>query len=94
MQGRTIAGIIGFVVVGGGIFIFVDNDTEEDFEWGLHIVIFDVGQADAIVMVEPDGKAVIIDAGKNATSAGKIAAFLGDELENGVGVCGFVTVHA
>ena len=32
MQGRTIAGIIGFVVVGGGIFIFVANNVEEDFE--------------------------------------------------------------
>lgn len=64
--------------------------------WGLHVVIFNVGQADAIAIVSADGKACVIDAGHGATAAGAIASFLKNEQENKVGVIttaklGFVT---
>lgn len=59
-------------------------------------MIFDVGQADAIALVSPDGEACVIDAGHGSTAAGKIKTFLGDQNANGAGVIttaklGFVT---
>lgn len=84
--GRALAAVGILVLVGGGIWFFVGNDgTEEEFPWGLHIVVFDVGQADAIAIVSPEGDVVIIDAGHGSTAAGKITDFLGNEIENGVG---------
>ena len=70
--------------------------VDEPFEWGLHIVFLSVGQADAIVMVAPDGDAAVIDAGLGSTAAGAIAGFLTDGAANGVGdvrdvKLGFVT---
>lgn len=70
--------------------------ADEPFEWGLHIVFFDVNQADAIAIVAPNGDAAVIDAGHGSTAAAQIAAFLQDGGANGVGEItdvklGFVT---
>jgi len=54
-------------------------------DWGLHIAILDVGQADAIAIVSPDGDACVIDAGRDAAAGRKLATFLQDASENGVG---------
>jgi beta-lactamase superfamily II metal-dependent hydrolase len=54
--------------------------------WGLHIVVLDVGQADAIVAVSDDGEAMVIDAGHGKTAADRILGFLGDAEQNGFGV--------
>ena len=54
--GRTVAAVAILVLVGGGIWWFVGpGGTEEEFPWGLHIVVFEVGQADAIALVSPGG---------------------------------------
>ena len=50
--------------------------ADEPFEWGLHIVFFSVGQADAIAIVAPNGDAAVIDAGHGTTAARQIADFL------------------
>ena len=74
---------IGAVAVGLIIWflLFVPTDGEPD--WALHIVVLNVGQAGAIVMVDPNGQACVIDAGRGSTAAGRVADFLGDEDENG-----------
>ena len=87
------SGSIGAIAV-GLIFWFALSETEPD--WSLHIVVFNVGQADAIVMLDPNGQTCVIDAGRSSSSADQIADFLADEDENGVGEIttvklGFVT---
>lgn len=76
-------------LVAGGVIIFATATGSllagsEAFAVGLHIVFFDVGQADAIALVAADGEAAVIDAGHGSSSAGRIAGFLRDSGENGV----------
>ncbi len=92
------SGAIGTAVAVGLIIWFASSHVGEEglSDWGLHIVVLDVGQADAIVMVAPEGSACVIDAGRGSTAASKIADFLRDVNENGVGnittvKLGFVT---
>ena len=59
-------------------FMVSDTPTDELPPWGLHIVFFSVGQADAVALLAPDGQACIIDAGHGSTAAGRIADFLLD----------------
>ena len=54
-------------------------------QWGLKIVVFDVGQADAILLLAPNGDVVVIDTGNNYATAKKIANYLGNACINGVG---------
>lgn len=87
------SGSIGAIAV-GLIFWFALSETEPD--WSLHIVVFNVGQADAIVVLDSNGQTCVIDAGRSSSSAEQIADFLADEDENGVGEIttvklGFVT---
>lgn len=53
-------------------------------DWGLKIVIFSVGQADAVVFMTPDGKTAISDMGEHFGDGKLIADFLLGS-ENGVG---------
>ena len=62
-----------------------ENLPKVEAEWGLKIVFFDVGQADAILLLTPNGEVAVIDTGHGSTAAGKIADFLANELRNGVG---------
>lgn len=76
------AGSIGAIAV--GLFLwFATTDNEPD--WGLHIAVLNVGQADAIVMLDPKGKTCIIDAGQGSGAAKRITDFLADKEKNGVG---------
>lgn len=75
-------GSIGAIAV-GLILWFVTTETEPD--WGLHIAVLNVGQADAIVMLDPKGQTCIIDAGQGSGAAKRITDFLADEEKNGVG---------
>ena len=59
--------------------------SQDQGEWGLKIVVFDVGQADAILLLAPNGDAVLIDSGKTAKHAGTIADYLHDTSRNRVG---------
>ena len=70
---------LALIVVGGGTWSVVDSGSAQPpFPVGLHIVLFDVNQADALALVAPNGDAVVIDAGHGSTAAGKVADFLGD----------------
>ncbi len=52
--------------------------------WGLEIMIFSVGQADAIALVGSDGEACVIDAGKDSSAGQRMAKFFRNKSENGV----------
>ena len=56
--------------------------TDED--WGLKLVIFDVGQADAALLLTPDGDAALVDMGKTGTHGRKIATYLSHKAQNRV----------
>ena len=43
--------------------------SQDRDEWGLKIVVFDVGRADAILLLAPNGDAALIDTGKTAENA-------------------------
>ena len=45
-------------------------------EWGLKIIFIDVGQADAILLVTPNGNSILIDTGKSKSDGEKIASIL------------------
>ena len=54
-------------------------------EWGLKIVVFNVGQADAILLLAPNGDAVLIDTGKTNEHGENVADYLVHASRNGVG---------
>lgn len=88
--------VVTAVVVAGGVATGTYLAEPGAADWGLRIVFFNVGQADAIVAVAPDGDVAVIDAAHGATGADSIAAFLADSARNGVGSLtdvkmGFVT---
>lgn len=53
--------------------------------WGLKIVVLNVGQADAIIVLAPNGDVVLVDSGKTKTAGNQVADYLGSETLNGVG---------
>ncbi len=57
----------------------------EPGQWGLKIVVFDVGQADAILLLTPNGDVAVIDTGRRNSDGEKIATYLTDASKNGVG---------
>ena len=59
--------------------------SEDGDEWGLKIVIFNVGNGDALLVLARNGDAAVIDTGRRASNGAQIAAFLGTEALNGVG---------
>ncbi len=54
-------------------------------KWGLKIIFFNLGQADAILLMTPNGDTCLIDSGKNATHGDRVADFLSSKTQNGVG---------
>ena len=54
-------------------------------EWGLKIVFFDFGQADAILLHTPDADVALIDTGRTGTHGMTIAEYLLNPTRNGVG---------
>ena len=54
-------------------------------DWGLKIVVFDVGQADSILLLTPNGDVALIDTGKKDSDSEKIANYLLDPSQNGIG---------
>jgi beta-lactamase superfamily II metal-dependent hydrolase len=54
-------------------------------DWGLKIVIMKVGQADAILVMTPNGDTCLIDSGKNKSNCNQIADLLSSKTVNGVG---------
>ena len=42
--------------------------SDQPGAWGLKIVVFNVGAADAILILAPNGDVVLIDSGKNGTA--------------------------
>lgn len=59
---------------------------DEPDAWGLKIVVFSVGSADAILILAPNGDVVLVDSGKTKTAGDIVADYLGDASANGVGV--------
>ncbi len=59
--------------------------TDGSGKWGLKIVFFNVGQADAILLVTPAGDACLIDSGKTSENGKLIASYLGSKKDNKVG---------
>ena len=83
---KTLIGVTAVTVLTAGVLIFtMSGSGDEEFKWGLHIVIFDVGQADAIAIVAPNEDVVLIDAGKLKRDSQKVAEFLLDLEANRVG---------
>jgi len=58
--------------------------TETDGAWGLKIVFFNVGQADAILLLAPNGDCCLIDSGKTKSHGDSIADYLSSQQVNGV----------
>ena len=54
-------------------------------EWGLKIVVFSVGAADAILILAANGDVVLVDSGKTKTAGDQVADYLADASANGVG---------
>ena len=55
-------------------------------QWGLKIVFFDVGQADAILLIVPNGDVALIDTGRTKDHGEMITQYLMNGDLNGVGV--------
>lgn len=55
-----------------------------DNDWGLKIVVFNVGQGDGTLLLTPNGQAVIIDMGRKKEHGERMASFLLNQNENGV----------
>ena len=54
----------------------IEPVTTAPGEWGLQIVFFDVGQADAILLIAPNNDTVLIDTGETNAHGVKIAGYL------------------
>ena len=54
-------------------------------QWGLKIVVFDVGQADAILLLAPNGDVVVIDIGTSKRGSKAIINYLANSARNGIG---------
>ncbi len=59
-------------------------------EWGLKIVVLNVGQSDAILVFAPNGDVCLIDSGKTESAGKKIYDYLNTELLNGIGKLGTI----
>ena len=59
--------------------------TDAPGQWGLKIVVLNVGQADAILVMAPNGDVVLIDSGKTNSAGTQIADFLAAPALNGIG---------
>jgi len=59
--------------------------TNSDGDWGLKIIVLNVGQADAILVIAPNGDVCLIDSGKWASAGNIIADYLLSNILNGVG---------
>ncbi len=59
--------------------------SESPGQWGLRIVVFDVGQADAIMLLTPNGDVCLIDSGKTNGNGDKIVEYMTKKDQNGVG---------
>ncbi len=55
-------------------------------QWGLKIVVLDVGQADAILVMTPNGDICLIDSGKTNAHGSRIVDYLSSPALNGIGV--------
>jgi competence protein ComEC len=64
--------------------------TNDHGDWGLKIVFFDVGQADAILVIAPNGDICLIDSGKYKRDGKKIFDYLNKEELNGIGTFGTI----
>ncbi len=53
--------------------------------WGLRIVVLNVGQADAILVITPNGDVCLIDSGKTSAAGNRIVGYLSTKTLNGVG---------
>ena len=72
------------------VFVGLESQTlapvsQNRGEGGLKIVVFDVGKADAILLLTPNGEAALIDTGKTKEHGENIANYLVHESRNGVG---------
>ena len=59
------------------------SDTPGD--WGLKIIVFDVGQGDAIMVLAANGDVVLIDSGRRLDHGNTIANYLSTSGQNGIG---------
>jgi competence protein ComEC len=53
-------------------------------DWGLKIVLFDVGQGDGALLLTPNGDAAVIDMGKTRRHGQKMVTYLRSPTKNGV----------
>lgn len=58
--------------------------TSNAGDWGLKIVVLNVGQADAVLVLTPNGDVCLIDAGKTNAAGKKIADYLASKTLNSV----------
>ena len=54
-------------------------------QWGLKIVVFNVGQADAVLLLTPNGDVAAIDTGTGELGSEAITKYLADSARNGIG---------
>ena len=60
--------------------------TDAPGDWGLKIVVFDVGQADAVLILPPNGDVCLVDSGKTNSAGNEIADYLASQTLNSVGI--------
>jgi competence protein ComEC len=65
---------------------------DESDGWGLKIVVFNVGQADAILVLTPNGDTCLIDSGQASSAGNRVADYLEDPARNGVGALSSIDV--
>jgi len=74
-----------FVLTHAGVVFAANLSPVSPDDWSLKIVTFDVGQADAALLLTPDGDAALIDTGAIGDHGTAIADYLLDPDQNGVG---------